>query len=91
MARLKPGPFKTSLLRRDLLCQQGMSRLTRLPVRGEHLRNGCWVRFRGSGEHFFNCTRDAHKGDAAVEKGFYGDFVGGVEGDGVGAAFFRSV
>src|ERR1700692_3467234 len=61
---------------------------TRLPVRGEHLGNGCRVRFRRRSEHFFNCIRDTGKWYAAIEEGLNGNLVGSVESDAMRPAFF---
>ena len=74
-------------LRPDSL-QQLTGCLTRLPVGCQHLSDGGGMRLRRGCKHFFNCTRDAHKGDTAFEKCFDRDLVGGVEGDAVCAADF---
>ena len=68
-----------------------MSRLTRFPVGGEHLRNGGGMGLRRGCEHLLNCTRDSHKGDTTFEECLYGHLVGGVQGNAVGSALFRGL
>ena len=46
------------------------------------------MRLRRGSEHFFNCIWDSSERDAPCEECLHRHFVGGVEGDAVGAALF---
>ncbi len=63
--------------------------LTRLPVEREHLLDGGRVGDGRRLKHSLYCTRDAQERYLSGEKCLDGDLVGGIEGDGVRAAFFR--
>src|SRR5277367_966595 len=70
-------------------CDHLFSRLTSLPVRGEHFRYGGGVSLGGKSEHFLNCTRDSIERNLPVEKCLNGNFIGGIKRDGMGSANLR--